>query len=194
MTTERRAGIYMIRNEVTGDRYYGSSVNLRTRSVTHLSTLRRGVHRNRWLQSSWNKYGEAAFTFTVLAVLERNEVLATEQRLLDANVGTAGCMNLAADATAPTLGMKHSAASIAKSSAKLKGRVFTDEWRARISAAKRGVPTTKHSAETRAKMSASIRAAYAGGGFDRAKIWRTRRIRNALRLFAAHYIPPMVAA
>lgn len=160
-STERRAGIYVIRNEVTGDRYYGSSVNLRTRSVTHLSTLRRGVHRNRWLQYSWNKYGQSAFAFAVLAVLERGDLIATEQRLLVANVGTPGCMNVATEASAPMLGRRHSPESRAKTSARHKGRVFTAEWKARISAAKKGVPTQGHTPETRAKMSVSIRAALA---------------------------------
>jgi group I intron endonuclease len=165
-TAERRAGIYMIRNEVTGDRYYGSSVNLRTRSAQHSYTLRRGVHRNRWLQYSWNKYGETAFTFAVLAVLERADVLATEQRLLNANVGSDGCMNLASDASAPMLGRKHSSESRAKTSARHKGRVKSAAECAAISAAKKGVPGHRHTPETRAKMSASLRASSAMAAYQ----------------------------
>lgn len=229
ITTERRAGIYMIRNEVTGGRYYGSSVNLARRSREHLSDLRLGKHRNGPLQSSWNEYGGDCFTFSVLAVLERSDYAATETRLLKRFVGTAGCFNLGTVAGHSMLGRRHSAHARQLMVEAAIGRVPTDAarramaaaWRPgssdtfqKISAALKGKPKSAahaehcrtarcgipHTDEVRARISGSLMGnvrspeSLAKRSASMKATLAKKRIDRALRLFAANYIPPMVAA
>lgn len=63
---ENVSGIYMIQNAVTGDDYIGSSVNIKKRWNAHLRHLHHQSHPNSYLQNSWKKYGEAAFSFYIL--------------------------------------------------------------------------------------------------------------------------------
>src|SRR5687768_12784577 len=60
------AGVYQIRCKPTGKIYIGSAVDLRARWEHHRGRLRRGDHRNRYLQNAWVKYGEVNFEFSVL--------------------------------------------------------------------------------------------------------------------------------
>lgn len=59
-------GIYEIVNNINGKRYVGRTTNLKHRKNHHFNDLRKGEHYNRFLQRSFNKYGEDAFTFNVL--------------------------------------------------------------------------------------------------------------------------------
>lgn len=52
------SGVYKISNKINGKVYIGSSCNLKRRKYSHFSKLRKGLHNNRYLQNSWNKYGE----------------------------------------------------------------------------------------------------------------------------------------
>lgn len=65
-----RSGIYSILNEVTSRIYVGSSSNIEKRRGTHWSKLRKNSHDNPALQSAWNKYGPAAFVFSVLEYVD----------------------------------------------------------------------------------------------------------------------------
>lgn len=65
----RRGYVYGITNIVTGQWYVGKTINKRgllSRWQNHVYTLRKGDHRNRYLQNSWNKYGEKSFMFVEL--------------------------------------------------------------------------------------------------------------------------------
>ena len=55
--------IYCIYNKVNGKKYIGSTRNFKKRSETHLYRLRHGLHCNRYLQRSFNKYKEDNFEF-----------------------------------------------------------------------------------------------------------------------------------
>lgn len=184
--TTHRAGIYMIRNSVTGDAYYGSAVDLRRRSQTHASALRNGRHGNARLQYSWNKHGEAAFTFAVLAVLERDDLLATESRLLAAHVGRPDCYNIAEVAAAPMAGRKHTPESLERIRAAGTGRTHSPETKAKMSAWQKGRKATEsernrlatlnvgrtRSTESRAKQGDALRASWALSDVES----RTRRV------------------
>ena len=61
-------GIYSITHLASGQRYIGSSRNLRCRLWTHRSKLRKDRHNNLHLQRAWNKYGEQAFKFEILEI------------------------------------------------------------------------------------------------------------------------------
>ena len=207
----------MIRNQVTGDSYYGSSVNLGKRQMEHVYALRRGDHGNRRMQFSWNKYGESAFTFAVLAVTERADAVFFEARLLDSQRGNPKCMNASFDPCTVMQGHQSSPATRSKLKAswtdERRGRIFTPEYAEKMrqslkgriirpeSSAKR-IATLKgrghdysylHSPSARAKASAA-RMGREVSSETRQRISETKYLRRALRLFAAHYIPPMVAA
>lgn len=81
------AGVYAIRNHLNGKRYTGSTKRgFAYRRYGHLRALRRGEHHSPALQAAFDKYGEDAFEFVVLEVVEsptRERVLAAEQRHID---------------------------------------------------------------------------------------------------------------
>jgi group I intron endonuclease len=79
-----KSGIYKITNKVNEKIYIGSAYNLVNRIHTHKSTLRRGVHKNKHLQSAFNLYGEDEFIFeTIEAVEDKEIILEREQFYLD---------------------------------------------------------------------------------------------------------------
>lgn len=61
------SGIYKITNIINNKLYVGStSSNFNKRWNCHKSTLRRNLHGNKYLQNSWNKYGEQSFDFEII--------------------------------------------------------------------------------------------------------------------------------
>jgi len=79
-----KSGIYQIRNQLNSKRYVGSAVNLRRRQRAHFGGLRRGTHSNRHLQNAYNKYGEAAFVFSILEIVENPaNLIECEQHHMD---------------------------------------------------------------------------------------------------------------
>ena len=63
-------GIYKISNIITNDLYVGSSSRITRRWDRHRSELKRGIHPNKHLLNSWNKYGEENFKFEVIEELD----------------------------------------------------------------------------------------------------------------------------
>lgn len=61
-------GIYGIKCEANGRIYIGSTIKLRSRCRDHISRLRSGSHRNRFLQSAWVEFGESVFVFAALEI------------------------------------------------------------------------------------------------------------------------------
>ena len=62
----KTAFIYRWRNIVNDKCYYGSTVYLRKRYVSHLNPLKLNKHGNKHLQSAWNLYGEQNFRFEIV--------------------------------------------------------------------------------------------------------------------------------
>ncbi len=136
------AGIYCILNEITGKIYIGSAVNFRERKNGHFSALARCCHRNRHLQSSFNKHGLDAFSFHVVEfVNDKSLLIKREQFYIDE---TQCCDRDKGYNLSPTAGSQL-------------GVKLSDEARAKMSKAQSGEKHPlwgkKHSAETRAKMS-----------------------------------------
>ena len=123
------SGIYRIEFG-NGHFYIGSAIDIDKRKRDHRNDLKRGIHPNRIVQHCWNKYG--VFEFTVLEECEIPELLATEQVWIDKHFADPKNANLSPTAGSPL------------------GRECSAETRAKMSAAKKGVPL---SAETCAKMS-----------------------------------------
>ena len=76
-------GAYLILNISNGKPYIGASVNIERRWRVHKCELRGNKHCNLKLQRAWNKYGEPSFTFTILEVCERGDIVDCEQRWID---------------------------------------------------------------------------------------------------------------
>lgn len=75
-----KTGIYTITNIVNNKIYVGSTVvKFSTRKSQHLSKLRNNTHANRYLQYSFNKYGEDTFKFEVLEECSKEFCLSQEQ-------------------------------------------------------------------------------------------------------------------
>ena len=162
-------GIYALRNTVSGGFYIGSTNNFAYRRGYHFRRLRQGSHDNQRLQSSWNKYGEAAFEFVAVCLLDTPDLLVVEQRLLDRLYRHPRCYNLSRQANGSyaspegierirraNASRRHSPETRAKMRAAHLGRPKTAEARAKMSAAKKGQPSPHrgrtHSAEVRERM------------------------------------------
>jgi len=81
-------GIYAIRgpNDAV---YVGKAKNIKKRWGQHRSHLRSGVHGTPHLQYAWNKYGETAFVFEIVELVDSQErMIVREQFWLDTLFGT----------------------------------------------------------------------------------------------------------
>ena len=78
-----KSGIYQILNIINGKFYIGSAIYIRHRWQTHLWRLNKGIHQNKHLQASWNKYGAFAFEFQILEYCSKAELIEREQLWLD---------------------------------------------------------------------------------------------------------------
>lgn len=180
----KSSGIYRITCTATGKIYIGSSINLHKRWLEHCGGLRRGDHGNQKLQRAWDKYGAQSFIFEVLELVLIPEFLtAREQYWIDKlkPFGDNG-FNMAPTAGS-TLGRKFSPETKKKIADAQRGKKESPETRAKLSAMRKGQPMPwlvgrkqspetreknriaqlgntrrlgiKHTAETRAKMSAN---------------------------------------
>lgn len=133
------SGIYLLCNLVNNKVYVGSAVYIYGRINHHTYHLTRNIHHNKYLQNSWNKYGEANFKFYVLEVVQDKAKLAErEQYWIDRMC----CLipagyNICPLAVSP-LGFKHTEESKKKMSAWQIGRKMSDEAKANMSKARTG--------------------------------------------------------
>jgi group I intron endonuclease len=85
---QERSGVYRIINLNDGQNttYIGSTTqSFQMRWWQHQSDLQHNKHYNAHLQAAWNMYGEEAFEFVILEIVESDkDVLAREQYWLDA--------------------------------------------------------------------------------------------------------------
>lgn len=154
MAKTTRSGIYAITNTVNGKVYVGSAVNIASRWRAHLSQLRRGTHHSGHLQAAWIKYGETAFSFTVLEYVPDQSCLLREEdkwisifKSADHGNGYNICPKAGSQ-----LGAGRSRESKEKMSASAKGRVKSADHQEAINRALRG---RRLSEECKAKLSIS---------------------------------------
>ena len=114
------SGIYEIVNLTNGKRYIGSAKNFAARWKTHYRALRLGKHRNRYLQGSWDRHGEAAFVFRPILFCGVSYLIQAEQVLID---GSKPEYNLSPTAGS-TLGVKYSEESRRKLSEVMRGKAL----------------------------------------------------------------------
>jgi group I intron endonuclease len=78
------AGIYWIKNLINGKIYIGSTTCFKKRFRDHRKYLKEKKHKNKHLQSAWDKYGEENFVFEILEKLENDSgLIAREQFFID---------------------------------------------------------------------------------------------------------------
>lgn len=139
--SEDHAGIYVLRNDRTGNGYVGQSVRMRKRVADHFNLLRRGCHPNDHLQKAFNKYGEHSFSYDFEVVCEDcseldklEEAYLTGEAVFD---GTPTYYNISSTARSPMRGRKHTTQTKEKISSSKRGRVehVTPEYRAKLSQA-----------------------------------------------------------
>jgi group I intron endonuclease len=142
----KQSGIYAIVNNVNGKRYIGSAVDISHRWDQHVSDLRKGKHKNKHLQSAWNKYGEGSFNFKVIECCDKTALIQREQFYIDTLIPeynkakTAGSM----------LGFRHTPESKLKISRVQKGKKLSLLHRLKIGLAQIGRTASE---ETRKKLS-----------------------------------------
>lgn len=149
-----QAGIYCIRNTVSGRRYVGSSLNIRQRWFSHRSLLLKGMHHSPTLLRSWLKHGESAFVFEVLEIVETPSILLErEQFWIDEFESADPRMGFNMPPTAGNCkGCKKSKEERAKMSAMRSGKPKSPEGREHIAASNR---IRNKSQEMREKVRAS---------------------------------------
>ena len=158
------SGIYEICNIINGHRYIGSSVNIKERWYRHKRALGKNKHHSRYLQRSWNIYGQHNFEFRIIEHCAKKSLLKREQFYIDTLKPEYNMSPIAGS----SLGRKTSAETRAKQSMAATGKVHdymygsknpffghrhTVESRSKISAASKNRKITP---ETHAKMSKSL--------------------------------------
>lgn len=158
------SGIYEIRNIANDKRYIGSAVNLSKRWSYHRGQLKRGVHHSDKLQHAWRKHGGEQFSFRVLLICAKHDLLFFEQRCMDALSPEYNICKIAGSCAGRTvtpqqrekirnslLGKRHSQERRANVSAAVAGRAPpSEETKAKMRARHIG---SKRSTEARANMS-----------------------------------------
>lgn len=123
------SGVYVILNKETNDCYVGRSIDMRNRWKSHLTELRSGHHHSIVMQRAWDKYGEKAFAFILVEVVEAHGNLPDrEQFYMDALHPKYNVQLTAYD----WLGMTFSDDIRAKMSATHKQMVIPPEQRAKM--------------------------------------------------------------
>jgi hypothetical protein len=152
-------GLYLIRFSDT--HYYGGrTCSFRGRWAVHRRSLSAGRHPNAHMQAVYNqtkRFEPEVLCFTT----DDNERRNLENAWLQENVGQPGCLNLSRSADGVHAGYKHSEATRAKH----RRPVHTDESKEKCrQAAKRprnSYTSHPHTQESRAKISASTKQAWA---------------------------------
>lgn len=72
-------GIYCITCTKTNEKYIGQSVAIKRRWATHKRELKQGIHYNKHLQRTYDKYGPECFTYEILEQCPREKLNEREQ-------------------------------------------------------------------------------------------------------------------
>lgn len=128
--------VYVIHHVSSGKMYIGSSGRPEYRRQWHMSKLRANKHNNREFQDLFNESDDTYFVYYTAG--DREGAYDLEQKLLDHYHPTGRLFNLASDARASNRGRVPTVAQRKHMSEVLKGREFSEEWRAKISRGNKG--------------------------------------------------------
>lgn len=67
-------GIYKITNQTNGKVYIGQSVEINKRFIRHRMNLKKNIHDNCYLQSSYNKHGKELFVYEIVEYCEESKL------------------------------------------------------------------------------------------------------------------------
>ena len=132
------SGIYALLNIVNGKYYIGSAVDFKDRWRLHVFALANGKHHNRHLQKAWNRYTANSFMFVVLQYSD-SWLEQLEQNWIDKldatniNLGYNICK-----AGRNRFGVKASKETRQKLSDAHKGKIPSEETRAKMGLSKIG--------------------------------------------------------
>ena len=68
-------GIYKIKNKINGKVYIGKSINIKRRWIQHRGHFNKNNKRKSYFERSWIKYGEDNFEFSIIEIIENNNLL-----------------------------------------------------------------------------------------------------------------------
>lgn len=144
MGSEKISGIYGITHISSGRSYIGSSRDIVGRWADHQKRLNAGTHHSRKLQGAWKKYGAPAFHFVIIEQCSAIDRTVREQFWIDqAQASTRG---FGFNVSSSAYGSSHPDIS-AKIAAALRGKKLSEERKAKISAAHKGMIRGPHSEE-----------------------------------------------
>lgn len=135
MRPKKLVGVYAIVCTVNGMQYVGSAADVRRRWSTHRWALRHGKHRTAALQADWDKRGEKAFEFKMLAEVPDPWLRrAIEQTCLNSAFIQGNAYNRSPSTTS-TAGIKYTEDQRLALSQALKGKPKSEAHRKALSAA-----------------------------------------------------------
>jgi group I intron endonuclease len=150
---DKITGIYRILCVANGRYYYGSTIDIWRRWNTHKRLLKRNIHHNIIMQSSWNKHGENAFRCEIIELTSKEKLIEIESNYLKKYVGKRNCMNISREADCPTRGTILKESHRKKISMSKKGKSFSDSHRAALRRSRLG---KKLSEKTKQKLSLAL--------------------------------------
>jgi group I intron endonuclease len=153
-------GIYRILNTITGKSYIGSSIDIHVRWTYHRRQLKLQSHGTIKLLRSWNKYGPDVWEWSILQECEESRLEWLEAFWMDRfDAVKNGYNESVLTLEDGLLQRRHSE----ESKAKMKGRVFSEETKKRMSDSRMGMKLSeetisrlrgrKHTEETKIKFS-----------------------------------------
>ncbi len=135
----------------------GSSEGVGGRWRRHRYALRKGTHPSKYMQRSWNKYGEGAFEWHIIEPVANSKKLQTREQFWMDSL----CPKFnTAPAAGSNLGLRMSEAARAKMSATRRGRTKaprTAEHRENLSRALMGKCWGHHDGETKSRISKKMK-------------------------------------
>lgn len=144
------SGVYAIWNAVSGKCYIGSSKNVRKRLRAHVRMMERGTHPNPKMQTAWAKYGPSHFMCDVFEFVRPESLLEREQWWFDTMKPSLNILRFADSRK----GHKQSLETIEKRISAIRGNPHSELWKQRISEAQKGRVFTE---ERRARMSTAAK-------------------------------------
>ena len=128
------SGIYVIVNKVNGDKYIGSSCDIKKRWSQHVRRLNNKNHHSIHLQRAWDKYGSNVFSFNVLEHCAEDCLISVEQKYIDSE---RPAYNISPTA-GRTAGVIRSEEYRIKQSVAQSGKIMSEETRRKISEGMKG--------------------------------------------------------
>ena len=148
---KNKSGVYQIRNLINDKVYVGSSNNLYIRRSVHFNYLVQKKHINSYLQNAYNKYGEINFLFEVIEYCDEKSLLLVEQKWMNNKRSyerdKGYNISKVAGRNPWPKGKPRSEQTKEKLRKAFRGRVFSEEWKRKISENRKNIKPSKETIE-----------------------------------------------